>query len=133
VAEGALPSGGGEVTLEQKVDAFGHARLGGIGAWISEQIRQKTPWDSRAVALGHPQRGGTPSPIDRIMGHLFGSAAVQACLKGAWGKMVSARGIAPACHISLVSLEEATKGLNLVDVKRHYNSERYQASRAVLD
>src|SRR3954451_205395 len=132
VAEGALPSGGGEVTVEQKVDAFGHARLGGIGAWLSEQIRQKTPWDSRAVALGHPQRGGTPSPIDRIMGHLFGSAAVEACLKGTWGKMVSARGIAPACHISLVSLEEATKGLNLVDVKRHYNVERYQASRNTL-
>ena len=133
VAEGALPAGGGEVTLEQKVDAFGHARLGGIGAWISEQIRQKTPWDSRAVALGHPQRGGTPSPIDRIMGHLFGSAAVEACLKGTWGKMVSARGVAPACDIGLVPLESATSGLNLVDVKRHYNSERYQASRAVLD
>src|SRR2546423_1036373 len=84
VAEGALPSGGGEVTVEQKVDAFGHARLGGIGAWLSEQIRVKTSWDSRAVALGHPQRGGTPSPIDRIMGHLFGSAAVEACIKGAW-------------------------------------------------
>jgi len=132
VAEGALPSGGGEVTVEQKVDAFGHARLGGIGAWLSEQIRQKTSWDSRAVALGHPQRGGTPSPIDRIMGHLFGSAAVEACMKGTWGKMVSARGIAPACTLSLVDLEEATKGLNLVDVKRHYNLDRYQASRSVL-
>ncbi|MDB4967180.1 MAG: 6-phosphofructokinase [Myxococcales bacterium] len=132
VAEGAAPSGGHEVTLEQKVDAFGHARLGGIGAWLAEQIRQKTPWDSRAVALGHPQRGGVPSPIDRIMGHLFGSAAVEACIKGAWGKMVSARGVAPACQISLVNLDEATKGLNLVDVKRHYNAERYQASRNVL-
>jgi 6-phosphofructokinase 1 len=132
VAEGALPKGGSEVTLEQKLDAFGHARLGGIGAWLSEQIRQKTSWDSRAVALGHPQRGGTPSPIDRIMGHLFGSAAVDACIKQQWGKMVSAKGIAPACTISLVNLDEATKGLNLVDVKRHYNIERYQASRTVL-
>jgi 6-phosphofructokinase 1 len=132
VAEGAMPTGGKEITLEQREDAFGHARLGGIGAWLSEQIRQKTSWDSRAVALGHPQRGGTPSPIVRIMGPLFGSAAVEACLKGAWGKMVSAKGIAPACQISLVDLEEATKGLNLVDVKRHYNIERYQVSRSVL-
>ncbi len=132
VAEGALPSGGHEITVEQKVDAFGHARLGGIGAWLSEQIRATTPWDSRAVALGHPQRGGTPSPIDRIMGHLFGSAAVEACIMGTWGKMVSARGIAPACHLSLVDLDEATKGLNLVDVAHHYNIERYQASRTVL-
>src|SRR5690348_10126596 len=67
VAEGALPAGGHEVTVEQKVDAFGHARLGGIGAWLAEQIRQKTKWDSRAVALGHPQRGGAPSAVDRIM------------------------------------------------------------------
>jgi 6-phosphofructokinase len=132
VAEGAMPKGGQEVTVEQKVDAFGHARLGGIGAWLSEQIRQKTPWDSRAVALGHPQRGGNPSATDRIMGHLFGCAAVEACMRGAWGKMVSARGVAPACQISLVNLEEATKGLNLVDVKKHYNLERLQASRAVL-
>jgi len=132
VAEGAMPAGGHEITVEQKVDAFGHARLGGIGAWLAEQIRQKTPWDSRAVALGHPQRGGVPSPIDRIMGHLFGSAALEACQKGAWGKMVSAKGVAPACTISLVNLEEATKGLNLVDVARHYNKERYQAARSAL-
>jgi 6-phosphofructokinase len=132
VAEGALPSGGKEITVEEKVDAFGHARLGGIGAWLAEQIRARTPWDSRAVALGHPQRGGVPSPIDRIMGHLFGSAAVEACVKGAWGKMVSARGIAPACQVSLVGLEEATKGLNLVDVARHYNLERYKASTSIL-
>jgi 6-phosphofructokinase len=132
VAEGAMPAGGHEITVEQKMDAFGHARLGGIGAWLAEQIRARTPWDSRAVALGHPQRGGVPSPIDRIMGHLFGSAAVEACMRGAWGKMVSAKGIAPACQISLVGLEEATKGLNLVDVERHYNRERYRAATSIL-
>jgi 6-phosphofructokinase 1 len=132
IAEGAMPKGGQEVTLEQKVDAFGHARLGGIGAWLAEQIRARTTWDSRAVALGHPQRGGVPSPIDRIMGHLFGTAAVEACVAGKWGQMVSARGVAPACQIGLVALDEATKGLNLVDVQRHYNVERYQAARHVL-
>lgn len=132
VAEGAVPAGGKEITVEEKVDAFGHARLGGIGAWLSEQIRQKTKWDSRAVALGHPQRGGTPSAIDRIMGHLYGTAAVEAVVRGAWGQMVSAKGIAPACQIGLVSLDEATKALNLVDVKRHYDVERYQATRAIL-
>jgi 6-phosphofructokinase 1 len=132
VAEGAMPEGAKEVTLEEKVDAFGHARLGGIGAWLSEQIRVKTSWDSRAVALGHPQRGGVPSAIDRIMGHLFGTAAVEAAVKGEWGKMVSARGVAPACQIGLVPLEEATKALNLVDVAHHYDVERYQAARRVL-
>jgi 6-phosphofructokinase 1 len=132
-AEGATPRGGQEITVARGVDAFGHARLGGIGAWLADEIRARTSWDSRAVALGHPQRGGTPSPVDRIMGHLFGCAAVEACQRGAWGQMVSARGVAPACHITLQPLSEATKGLNLVDVARHYNTDRYQASRKVLE
>jgi 6-phosphofructokinase 1 len=132
IAEGAVVEGGQEVTLEQKVDAFGHARLGGVGAWLADQIRARTPWDARSVALGHPQRGGTPSPVDRIMGHLFGCAAVQAAVRGAFGQMVSARGVAPACQISLVPIDSATHGLNLVDVARHYDRERYQASRNVL-
>jgi len=34
--------------------------------------------------------------------------------------------------VALDVVEEATKGLNLVDVKRHYNLDRYQASRSVL-
>jgi 6-phosphofructokinase 1 len=132
VAEGAHPSGGKEITLEEKVDAFGHVRLGGIGAWLADQIRQRTQWDSRSVALGHPQRGGTPSPVDRVMGHLFGCAAVDAVAAGRWGHFVSARGIAPACEIRLESLEEVTKGWRLVDVARHYDTANYRASRNVL-
>ena len=77
VAEGAMPQAGGRSHRRAaRCDAFGHARLGGIGAWLAEQIRKETQWDSRAVALGHPQRGGAPSTVDRIMGHLFGTAAV---------------------------------------------------------
>lgn len=133
IAEGALATGLKEVTLDAQVDAFGHARLGGVGSWLAEQIRQRTPWDSRAVALGHPQRGGVPSPTDRIMGHLFGTAAVEACVAGAFGQMVSARGIAPACQIRLISLDEAAKGLNLVDLKQHYDLERYRPALRVLD
>jgi ATP-dependent phosphofructokinase / diphosphate-dependent phosphofructokinase len=132
IAEGAMPKGGREVTVEEKVDAFGHARLGGIGAWLSDQIRARSSWDSRAVALGHPQRGGAPSAVDRIMGSLFGSAAVEACQRGSFGMMISARGIAPACQISLAPLEVATQGLNLVDVARHYDEQRYQASTRIL-
>jgi 6-phosphofructokinase 1 len=106
--------------------------LGGVGAWLARQIREDTAWDARAVALGHPQRGGPPSSIDRIMGHLFGSAAVEAAMRGAWGKMVSARGIAPACEISLVPLSDAVRGLNLVDVARVYDTDRYHVRRSAL-
>src|SRR5215470_11173636 len=132
VAEGAAPAGGDLVTVENKVDDFGHVRLGGVGAWLAERLRADTSWDARAVALGHPQRGGPPSTTDRLMGHLFGTAAVEAATRGAWGQMVSARGIAPACDISLVPLAEAVKTLNLVDVARFYDTERYNVKRTVL-
>jgi len=132
VAEGAMPAGGKEVTVDQRIDDFGHQRLGGIGGWLADQIRKNTQWDSRSVALGHPQRGGTPTTVDRVMGYLFGTAAVEAVMQGAWGKMVSAQGIAPACEISLVPLEEAVKELRLVDVAKHYDTKRYYVADRVL-
>jgi 6-phosphofructokinase 1 len=132
VAEGALAKGGHEMTIDQQKDEFGHARLGGIGAWIAEKIRKDTRHDARAVALGHPQRGGPPSPVDRAMGWLYGVGAVEAVLQGAWGKMVSARGIAPACELSLVALADATAKLNLLDVERYYDTMRYGPKRKVL-
>jgi 6-phosphofructokinase 1 len=132
VAEGAAPAGGTEITVDSAKDAFGHTRLGGVGAWLAEKIRSETIHDARAVALGHPQRGGPPSPTDRHMGWLFGVAAVEAALQHAWGQMISARGIAPACDLSLVPLADAVAKLNLVDVARFYDTERYAARRRVL-
>src|SRR5205814_83380 len=114
VAEGATPAGGGNITVDGGTDAFGHARLGGIGAWLAAEIRKGTHWDTRAVALGHPQRGGAPSTIDRIMGYLFGTAAVEAVVAEQWGKMVCAKGIAPAVELQLVPIAEAVKELRLV-------------------
>jgi 6-phosphofructokinase 1 len=132
VAEGAVPRGGHEVTVDQNKDEFGHARLGGIGGWLAEKVRKETTHDARAVALGHPQRGGPPSPVDRHMGWLYGIAAVEAVIRNEWGKMVSSRGVAPACDISLVPLEQAVAKLNLVDVDRMYDTDRYQAKRTVI-
>jgi hypothetical protein len=66
------------------------------------------------------------------MGHLFGTAAVEAAARAEWGMMVSARGIAPACDISLVRLGDAVRSLNLVDVARYYDTQRYHVKRSVL-
>jgi 6-phosphofructokinase 1 len=132
VSEGAVARGGKEVTVDAAKDDFGHTRLGGVGAWLAEKIRTDTDHDARAVALGHPQRGGPPSPVDRHMGWLYGIAAVEAIQRRAWGKMVSARGIAPACDISLVNLSDAVAKLNLVDVDRFYDTEKYAPKRRVL-
>jgi 6-phosphofructokinase 1 len=132
VAEGALQKGGAEITVDQQKDEFGHARLGGIGSYLAERIRNDTAHDARSVALGHPQRGGPPSAVDRAMGWLFGIAATEAALQRRWGMMVSARGIAPACDISLVPLADAVAQLNLVDVERFYDVDRYAPKRVVL-
>jgi 6-phosphofructokinase 1 len=132
VAEGAAPEGGHEVRVDAAPDEFGHARLGGIGALLAERIRADTGHDARAVALGHPQRGGTPSAVDKQMGFLFGTAAAEACLTRAFGHMVASRGIAPACDITLVPIADAIATRNRVDVARYYDTERYFVKRRVL-
>ena len=100
-------------------------RLGGIGEVLARRISSETHYEARAVILGHPQRGGTPSPIDRIMGMLFGARAAEAVAENQFGKMVSARGIAPACDLSLVDITTVMGTINLVDVDRYYDKERY--------
>ncbi|HKG45224.1 MAG TPA: ATP-dependent 6-phosphofructokinase [Pyrinomonadaceae bacterium] len=125
VAEGASAQGGEMVMLDDHRDAFGHVRLGGVGEVLAKRIAAETPYESRAVVLGHPQRGGPPSPTDRIMGMMFGARAAEAVAEGRFGTMVSARGIVPACEFSLVDLSTVQGRMNLVDVDRYYDTERY--------
>jgi len=125
VAEGAYAEDGELVTIDDRHDAFGHARLGGIGEVLARRIMSETHYDARSAMLGHPQRGGSPSPIDRLMGLLFGARAADAVAAGDFGKMVSARGVAPACDLSLVDISGVLGKLNTVDVARLYDTERY--------
>ena len=83
--------------------------------------------DSRELVIGHSQRGGSPSALDRIMGRVFGCAAVEAVLRGDWGQMVSAQGIGPTCQLRMVPLSQAVSGLNTVDLERVYDTDRYTA------
>ena len=125
VAEGARAEDGEMITLDDHHDAFGHVRLGGIGDVLASRIASETPYESRAVVLGHPQRGGDPSPIDRIMGLLFGARAAEAVAANDFGKLVSARGLAPACELSLVDISAVSGKIKTVDVARHYDTDRY--------
>lgn len=125
VAEGARAADGELVTIDDRQDAFGHARLGGIGEVLSRKIDTETAYESRAVTLGHPQRGGPPSAIDRIMGLLFGARAAEAVAENKFGKMVSARGVAPACELSLVDISAVSGRIKTVDVEHYYDTQRY--------
>jgi phosphofructokinase-like protein len=115
VSEGARPADGSLTTATGEVDAFGHERLGGIGQWLAEVLEQRTGHESRAVVLGHLQRGGTPSPFDRVLATRFGLAAVDAVHDGASGVMVALRGT----DIVRVRLADAVAHLKLVPVDRY--------------
>src|ERR1051325_10109347 len=125
VAEGARAEDAELVTIDDRHDAFGHVRLGGIGEVLARRIAAETPYEARALVLGHPQRGGPPSPIDRIMGMLFGARAAEAVAEEHFGMLVSARGVAPACELSLVEISTVQGKINLVDVETYCDTERY--------
>src|SRR4051794_33912186 len=119
VSEGAAPKAGALVTSTGETDAFGHVRLGGIGAALASVIEERTGREARAVVLGHIQRGGTPSPFDRILATRFGLAAVDAVHDGQSGVMVALRGT----DIVRVPLSAATAQLKLVPPERYAEAE----------
>jgi len=110
VAEGAK-LGAGESKMNEKLDEFGHIRLGGIGQQIAELIEKKTGFETRATVLGHIQRGGTPTAFDRVLGTRFGVHAADMVAKKEWGKMAALRGN----QVLSVPLAEATSKLKTVD------------------
>ncbi|MPY97165.1 MAG: ATP-dependent 6-phosphofructokinase [Actinophytocola sp.] len=115
VAEGAVPVGGAEVLHSGERDAFGHVRLGGVGQWLAEEIADRTGKESRAVVLGHTQRGGTPTAYDRVLATRFGLQAVDAVADGDFGTMVALRGT----DIVRVKLSDATAKLKTVPEDRY--------------
>ncbi|GAC1364536.1 MAG: ATP-dependent 6-phosphofructokinase [Herpetosiphon sp.] len=82
VAEGAREAGGQQMYVD------GQGRLGGIGHYVAAEIGRLTGKDARVVVLGHLQRGGTPTPYDRVLATRFGCAAVRALAEGKTGEIV---------------------------------------------
>jgi 6-phosphofructokinase 1 len=110
VAEGALPMEGTVQVRTGEVDAFGHQRLTGIGMLLESEIAQRTGKEARATVLGHVQRGGSPTPFDRVLATRFGLHAVDALHNGQAGQMVALHGTA----IELVPLSDVTAEPKLV-------------------
>jgi 6-phosphofructokinase 1 len=111
VAEGATPKGGVESVTHDQVDAFGHARLGGVAVSLSAEIEERTGYETRYTILGHIQRGGTPTAFDRVLATRFGVAAMDAVAAGRFGEMVALR----AGEIILLPISEATRQPKLLD------------------
>lgn len=103
----------GEHIIRETVEGSGDpVRLGGIGHTVADMVQQYTGFESRATVLGHLQRGGSPSPFDRILATGYGEAAAKLALEGQYGKMVSLRnGI-----ITSVAFEDIPRGVRTVPV-----------------
>lgn len=111
VAEGAQFKEGQMVKQEEKLDAFGHVRLGGIGEVLAQEIEKRTKIETRVAVLGHIQRGGSPTAFDRVLSTRFGVKAVELILNKKFGYMASLSGT----QITEVPIEKAVGTLKTVD------------------
>ena len=108
VAE-SVPSTSGEVATY--VDAHGQSRYGGIGRVIADEVARRTGAETRVTVLGHVQRGGSPTPLDRLLGSAFGVAAVDLVSAGRFDRMVAWQNR----RVVDVPLAEACAGFRAVD------------------
>jgi len=113
VSEGARPKAGKMVVRKIVKDSTDPVRLGGIGNKIAEDIESMTGLETRVTVLGHLQRGGQPSPFDRILATRFGSRSCELAAKGDFGKVV----VLKAGQIRTVDLVKAVGDIKRVDLK----------------
>jgi ATP-dependent phosphofructokinase / diphosphate-dependent phosphofructokinase len=91
-------------------DQFGHVRLGGVGDALAREIEERTGYETRVTVLGHVQRGGTPTPRDRVLATRYGLHAADLVHRERWGIMSALQGDA----IVEVSLRDAVAELKTV-------------------
>jgi len=121
VAEGTkLPDG--DVVARASASG-GEMRMGGVGDIVADRLEKLTGKDTRACTLGHLQRGGAPTALDRILGARFGVMAVKLAEEGQFGRMVSYQ----AYHVDSVPIADAVNKLRLVEP----DGEVMQAARAI--
>ncbi|MBI4512514.1 MAG: ATP-dependent 6-phosphofructokinase [Gemmatimonadetes bacterium] len=110
-AEGARPVGG-EPVVKEAAGPGRSVRYGGIAERLAQEIAERTGKETRSLALGHLQRGGSPNAYDRLIALRFGAAAVQFVRDGRFGCMVA---LEPP-HVKAVPLREVVQSRKLVPV-----------------
>lgn len=121
VAEGAhLPDKG---LVHARHDGKQQVRLGGVGELVALELSRRLHRDVRTVVLGHLQRGGEPTPFDRVLATQFGAHAVRLVHQGQLGQMVCYK----PPHIESVAIADAIRQLSRVDP----GSSAVQAARAL--
>jgi len=127
VSEGAMFESGEMIFENQTLDAFGHAKLGGIGDLVSSQLIQRSPKYNKGQTvyvinqkLAYLVRGGDPDAIDSIVPMAYGNLALDLILKGIHGRLVVLRN----GRYDNMPIDVVTSTKKLVNVKKYYNTER---------
>ena len=110
VAEGAKPKGGDVVVQRMVKESSDPVRLGGIGFVLGDKIEKMTGLETRTVVMGHLQRGGSPTPFDRVLATRLGTKAVDMIRAKDFGYMAGIKGGV----VVKVSLKDVSKGIRTV-------------------
>jgi 6-phosphofructokinase 1 len=129
VSEGASYEGGEMVFEGHSTDAYGHAKLGGIGDRVADAIKDASPKFNAGKLvhvvgqqLGYIVRGGDPDAMDSIVPMVYGNLALDLVLKNRHGRLVALRD----GNYTDVPLEVVTASKKIVNIDQFYDTERYR-------
>ncbi len=127
VSEGAMFKGGEMIFSDSERDAYGHAKLGGIGDVVSQKLKELSGKYNHGHAievinqkLGYMVRGGDPDALDSIVPMAYGNLALDLILEGVHGRIV----VLKNGRYDNLPIEVVTSSKKVVDVTEHYNTER---------
>jgi 6-phosphofructokinase 1 len=127
VSEGALYKGGEMIFQDNELDAYGHAKLGGIGDLVSAEVKEHTAKFNGGKTiniitqkLGYMVRGGDPDAVDSIVPMAFGNLALDLIMKGLHGRVV----VLKNGRYDNVPIDVVTSSKKVVKVSEYYNTER---------
>jgi 6-phosphofructokinase 1 len=127
VSEGAMFKGGEMIFTDMEEDAYGHAKLGGIGDLVSVKLKELSPQFNNGhrvnvinQRLSYLVRGGDPDAIDSIVPMAYGNLALDLILSGVHGRLV----VLKNGRYDNMPIDVVVSSKKLVDVEKHYNIER---------
>jgi ATP-dependent phosphofructokinase / diphosphate-dependent phosphofructokinase len=127
VSEGAMFEGGEMIFTDSERDAYGHAKLGGIGDVVSQKLKELSPKYNNGKTinvinqkLGYMVRGGDPDALDSIVPMAYGNLALDLILKGLHGRIV----VLKNGRYDNVPIDVVTSSKKIVQVSENYNTER---------
>jgi 6-phosphofructokinase len=131
VSEGAMFEGGEMVFKDSLQDAYGHAKLGGIGDLVAAKLKELSPQFNNgkpigtvSQKLGYLVRGGDPDAIDSIVPMAYGNLALDLILNGIQGRLV----VLKNGRYDNMPIEVITSSTKVVNVEKHYNIDRLRPS-----